>query len=186
MLNKKSLAVALMGLGLAGSCFAASNQVTVDFTATVKAATCKFSVAGGEVTGEGNTGTKGLVEFTDVTLNQNPDKELMTFELNCGGTTPGFVPFNSVFIESDAEAADGRVATTVGDPAGAGNAEFVFYNANQTSPWTTGKIEFNELTAGTNTYTATKYVGFEMSTDPAKQPKTGTHKASVTYTATYQ
>ena len=183
MLGKKSLAIALMGLGLAGSCFAASNSVTVNFSAAVNAATCKFAVLGGATGASSGAAAQDLAEgtasfaFTSVTLNNNPQPQKMTFQLDCSNGNPGYVPFTSVTIQADKSG-----ALTVNGTNG-GTAKFVFYDDEDGvagDAWSSGTINF---TAGTaNTYTEDKWVGFEMDANS----KAGNYTENVKYTATYK
>ena len=184
MLNKKSLAVTLMGLGLAGTCFAAQNSVEVTFTANVQAATCKFSVTGDTVGNttdaaaqEGAVGTASFV-FDSLNLNQEVQEKKMVFTLDCGGGNPGYVPFTSVTIQGNP-----ATGTLTADGTEGGKADFVFYNDNNGSvgtSWDNGKIEF---TAGDdNVYSETKWVGFVMD----DESQAGNYSASVKYTATYK
>ena len=171
MLNKKSLAIALMGLGLAGSCFAAANSVEVTFTANVVAATCPFTVTGT---------SESAVKFVDVPwhLTTFPEKT-MTFKLDCSSG----VPFNSVSINATGLENGKKVSSGKG-------AYFAFYNSDgEKEAWDstdeTKAITFARTSdnAASETFTATKLVRFEMTN--TTEVGDG-HTASVTYTATYK
>ncbi len=177
MLNKKSLAVALMGLGLAGSCFAAdTNSVTVNFTATVQLGTCTFAVEGAE------GGTSTDIAFTGLKVNDTPAKQSMAFTLTCVGARP----FNTAKISGYASAgefeSDGNLLTSTG-------GKFVFYDNedDDTSTWNGKDITWDELKvgeSGNTVYTVTKWVGYDMGQAP--EVKVGTHEASVVYTVSYE
>ena len=168
MLGKKSLAIALMGLGLAGSCFAAQNAVTVNFSANVVAATCPFSVtAGGE--------TEVKFENVPWSLENFPEKT-MTFTLNCSQG----VPFNAVSIKATTNGGE-KVTSNKG-------AYFAFYNTDDDEPWDSSDddqaITFTGTPNGAGaTFTDTKLVRFEMTNETVVGEG---HSASVTYTATYE
>ncbi len=178
MLNKKSLAVALMGLGLAGSCFAAQNAVEVTFKAKVEAATCSFSVNSGTAATADTSGATEI-NFGTIKLRNGNPKEAMQFKLDCGSS----VPFTSVSIAADSLMNTLPVTQkeVVEQP---GTANFKFYNDNagQLGDVWDGEIASSELAQSGSIFTATKWVVFEMGEDT----KAGTYEESVTYTATYE
>ena len=162
MLGKKSLAIALMGLGLAGSCFAAgvSNTVDVTFTATVQAATCPFSVNDSEGT--------STVAFGTITKGSQTVEKTMVFKVDCAGP----VSFGKVTIKGSVNS--DKVVSDKG-------ANFGFYSSTGGNSGDAWNAQTTPITLNTEGET-TKYVRFESDLNT----ELGDHTANVVYTATYE
>ena len=170
MLGKKSLAIALMGLGLAGSCFAATEDTsttTVTFNATVQAVPCTFTVS--EVDNGGNSGN--AVNFGEVPWSKTLfPKEKMEFKLTCQNG----LSFNTVEITGASDSSS-TVETSL-------KAKFVVYDEEDLQTVWQAKSNPIKFNREDSTFTAYKWVQFQMDDNT----KTGQHIASVTYTATYE
>ena len=165
MLGKKSLAIALMGLGLVGS--ACADTLTVKFQATVAAKSCDFSVNG--FSGQNAT----VVNFENAKKASTTEAKPLIFKLECGDAAT----FTTATVTGDA------AATLNTKQATDGSAQFAFYDDNGSktaaseTPWNSANgITFDDEG---EQYKWVKFVTTRFA-------PLGDHDADVIYTVQYQ
>lgn len=181
MLGKKSLAIALMGLGLVGSAYAdeyaMKQEFTVNFKATVKAAACKFSVE--------STGAKTITNGIEVSLGDSLKRTSDNFK-------GAYVPLN--FVLSDCAGVAFNTVNVVSDPNSGiielsnlddsnGKANAVIYDVEDGQKYDGGAFTYAMSEVNDEGKAVKqKWVRFEA-TD---KTSLGRYEGTVVYTATYQ